>query len=239
MHPPTRILLVEDDSVLAGEIVAALDSRGYGVTHVVDGRSGLELALAGGADLVISDRMLPGLDGLAMVSRLREQKSTLPVLLLSALDTVDDRVTGLRSGGDDYLGKPFATEELIARVESLLRRRDTATATRLRVDDLELDLMQQRATRGGRDITLTTREFRLLEFLMRNTGHIVTRSMLLESVWDIRFDPQTNVVDVHISRLRQAVDRDFAHPLIQTVRGAGYRLAGAAPGAEPGASAAG
>jgi two-component system OmpR family response regulator len=226
MPQPTRVLLVEDDSMIAGEVVAALTSRGYDVTHASDGITGLAQALSGRVDLVITDRMLPGLDGLTLVSRMREQKSTLPVLVLSALDTVDDRVSGLRSGSDDYLGKPFATEELVARVESLLRRRDTATATRLRVDDLELDLIQQRATRGGREIPLTTREFRLLEFLVRNAGHIVTRSMLLESVWDIRFDPQTNVVDVHISRLRQAVDRDFPHALIQTVRGSGYRLCG-------------
>jgi two-component system OmpR family response regulator len=226
MPPATRILLVEDDSMIANEVVAALGSRGYEVEHVADGSTGLAHALSGRADLLITDRMLPGLDGLTLVSRLRAQKSMIPVLVLSALDTVDDRVSGLRSGSDDYLGKPFATEELVARVESLLRRRDTAAATFLRVDDLELDLIQQRATRAGRDIPLTTREFRLLEFLVRNAGHIVTRSMLLESVWDIRFDPQTNVVDVHISRLRQAVDRDFSHPLIQTVRGAGYRLCG-------------
>ncbi|MFO1428147.1 MAG: response regulator transcription factor [Steroidobacteraceae bacterium] len=224
LPPHPRILLVEDDAQIAAEVTGALGARGYECAHVSDGRTGLERALAGQADLIITDRMLPGLDGLALVARLRSERSALPVLVLSALDSVDDRVCGLRCGGDDYLGKPFATEELVARVESLLRRRETAAATRLRVEDLELDLIQQRVSRSGRDIPLTTREFRLLEFLVRNTGHVVTRSMLLEAVWDIRFDPQTNVVDVHISRLRQAIDKDFAQPLIQTVRGAGYKL---------------
>jgi two-component system OmpR family response regulator len=147
-----------------------------------------------------------------------------PILVLSALDTVDDRVHGLRAGGDDYLGKPFALEELLARVESLLRRRSRATATVLRVDDLEMDLIGHRVTRAGREVALTTREFSLLEFLLRNAGQVVTRRMLLEAVWHMRFDPQTNLIDVHVSRLRHALDREFDRPLIQTVRGVGYTL---------------
>jgi two-component system OmpR family response regulator len=182
-------------------------------------------ATEGSYDLIIADRMLPHLDGLAMLSVLRQKLITTPVLILSALGTVDDRVQGLRAGGDDYLTKPFAFSELLARVEALMRRRPaTAEVTRLRVADLELDLLGRRATRAGRDIDLTAKEFQLLEFLMRRAGQVVTRTMLLEGVWDLHFDPQTNLIDVHMSRLRQAVDRGFDRPLIQTVRGAGYTL---------------
>jgi two-component system OmpR family response regulator len=173
---------------------------------------------------VITDRMLPRLEGLDIVRALRARGDQVPILVLSALDTVDDRVHGLRAGGDDYLGKPFALEELLARVESLLRRRSTPAETVLRYDDLEMDLIGHRVSRAGRDVTLTAREFRLLEFLLRHAGQVVTRSMLLEAVWDIRFDPQTNLIDVHVSRLRQAVDREFDRPLIHTVRGVGYTL---------------
>jgi len=174
--------------------------------------------------VVIADRMLPQIDGLDIVRRLRESGDRTPILVLSALDAVDERVRGLRAGSDDYLGKPFAIEELVARVESLLRRSASAALTTLRVDDLELDLLQRRASRAGRALDLTAREFRLLEYLARHAGKVVTRAMLLQSVWDIHYDPQTNVVDVHVSRLRQAVDKEFERPLIHTVRGVGYSM---------------
>jgi two-component system OmpR family response regulator len=168
--------------------------------------------------------MLPQIDGLDIVRAMRAAGDRTPILVLSALDSVDERVRGLRAGGDDYLGKPFAVEELVARVESLLRRAANASATSLRVDDLELDLLQRRATRGGRTLDLTAREFRLLEYFARHAGKVVTRAMLLKGVWDIHYDPQTNVVDVHVSRLRQAVDKEFERPLIHTVRGVGYSM---------------
>jgi two-component system OmpR family response regulator len=196
------------------------------VDHCSDGVEGLRRASGGEHDLLIVDRMLPGLDGLGIVSQLRQQGRHTPVLLLSALGTVDDRVEGLRAGGDDYLIKPFALSELLARVEALLRRAATQAPPQsvLRLADLELDLLSRRVTRGGRDIQLTTKEFQLLEFLMRHAGQVVTRTMLLESVWNLHFDPQTNLIDVHVSRLRQAVDRGFDNPLLHTVRGAGYTL---------------
>jgi two-component system OmpR family response regulator len=219
-----HLLLIEDDVQLAAEIAAPLSAQGFEVTRVTDGEAGLEAATARSFDLVITDRMLPSLEGLEIVRALRARGDQVPILVLSALDTVDDRVLGLRAGSDDYLGKPFALEELLARVESLLRRRQTAAETVLRVDDLEMDLIAHRVTRAGREVSLTGREFRLLEFLMRHAGQVVTRSMLLEAVWDIRFDPQTNLIDVHVSRLRQAVDREFDRPLIHTVRGVGYSL---------------
>ncbi len=219
-----NLLLIEDDVQLAAEIAAPLSAQGYDVTRITDGASGLEAATARNFDLVITDRMLPRLEGLDIVRALRARGDQVPILVLSALDTVDDRVHGLRAGGDDYLGKPFALEELLARVESLLRRRSTAAETVLRIDDLEMDLIGHRVARAGREVTLTAREFRLLEFLLRHAGQVVTRSMLLEAVWDIRFDPQTNLIDVHVSRLRQAVDREFERPLIHTVRGVGYTL---------------
>ena len=219
-----NLLLIEDDVQLAAEIAAPLSAQGFDVTRITDGAAGLEAATAGSFDLVITDRMLPRLEGLDIVRALRARGDQVPILVLSALDTVDDRVHGLRAGGDDYLGKPFALEELLARVESLLRRRSTAAETVLRYDDLEMDLIGHRVSRAGRDVTLTAREFQLLEFLLRHAGQVVTRSMLLEAVWDIRFDPQTNLIDVHVSRLRQAVDREFDRPLIHTVRGVGYTL---------------
>jgi two-component system OmpR family response regulator len=219
-----NLLLIEDDVQLAAEIAAPLSAQGFEVTRITDGEAGLEAAKARNFDLVITDRMLPRLEGLEIVRALRARGDQVPILVLSALDTVDDRVLGLRAGSDDYLGKPFAIEELLARVESLLRRRQTAAETVLRVDDLEMDLIAHRVTRAGREVSLTSREFRLLEFLVRHAGQVVTRSMLLEAVWDIRFDPQTNLIDVHVSRLRQAVDREFDKPLIHTVRGVGYTL---------------
>ena len=221
---PIPLLLIEDDIALAAEVTVALSARDIAVTHVAEGAAGLAAALAGGYRAVITDRMLPQIDGLDIVRRLRAAGDRTPILVLSALDAVDERVRGLRAGGDDYLGKPFALEELVARVESLLRRASSAELTTLRVDDLELDLLQRRAQRAGRQLDLTAREFRLLEYLARHAGKVVTRAMLLQGVWDIHYDPQTNVVDVHVSRLRQAVDREFERPLIHTVRGVGYSM---------------
>jgi two-component system OmpR family response regulator len=218
------LLLIEDDLALAAEVTAALAARDLTVTHVAEGAAGLAAALGGGFSAVITDRMLPQIDGLDIVRRLRESGDRTPILVLSALDAVDERVRGLRAGSDDYLGKPFAIEELVARVESLLRRSSSAALTTLRVDDLELDLLQRRASRAGRALDLTAREFRLLEYLARHAGKVVTRAMLLQSVWDIHYDPQTNIVDVHVSRLRQAVDKEFERPLIHTVRGVGYSM---------------
>ena len=218
------LLLIEDDLALAAEVTAALATRDLTVTHVAEGAAGLAAALGGGFSAVITDRMLPQIDGLDIVRRLRESGDRTPILVLSALDAVDERVRGLRAGSDDYLGKPFAIEELVARVESLLRRSASAALTTLRVDDLELDLLQRRASRAGRALDLTAREFRLLEYLARHAGKVVTRAMLLQSVWDIHYDPQTNIVDVHVSRLRQAVDKEFERPLIHTVRGVGYSM---------------
>ncbi|HXS26030.1 MAG TPA: response regulator transcription factor [Steroidobacteraceae bacterium] len=219
-----HLLLIEDDQEAAQFLLRGLRESGYTVDHSGDGREGLFQATEGRYDLIITDRMLPHMDGLALVKFLREQGVGTPVLVLSALGTVDDRVQGLKSGGDDYLTKPFAFSELLARVEALLRRSTApdAAPTRLKVCDLEMDLLSRRVMRGGREIDLTAREFKLLEFLLRHAGQVVTRTMLLESVWDLHFDPQTNLIDVHMSRLRQAVDRGFGKPLIHTVRGAGY-----------------
>jgi two-component system OmpR family response regulator len=219
-----KMLLIEDDPAIAAEISAAMLARHWEFLHVTDGKAGLETALNSPFDVVVTDRMLPGLDGLQIVRSLRENGNATPILVLSALGSVDERVIGLRAGSDDYLGKPFAIEELIARVESLSRRAKSVALTSLRVEDLELDLLHREAKRAGRNIELTSREFRLLEFLTRHAGQVVTRTMLLQGVWDIHYDPQTNVVDVHVSRLRQAVDREFERPLIHTVRGVGYSL---------------
>jgi two-component system OmpR family response regulator len=220
-----RILLVEDDRETASHVITGLQQAGYDVRHCADGSEALAIALAHSFDLLIVDRMLPGLDGLAIVSQLRTTGSSTPVLVLSALGAVDHRIEGLKAGGDDYLVKPFSLAELLARVEALLRRaRGSSPGSLLKVADLELNRMSRRVTRAGREIDLTTREFQLLEYLMQHPGQVVTRTMLLESVWDLHFDPQTNLVDVHISRLRQAIDRDFSPPLLHTVRGAGYVL---------------
>ncbi|HZU88468.1 MAG TPA: winged helix-turn-helix domain-containing protein [Stellaceae bacterium] len=220
-----KILVVEDDRETASYLVKGLSESGYTVDRAEDGRDGLYLASSGGYDAIVLDRMLPGMDGLAMLGALRAAEIRTPALILSALGRVDDRVKGLRAGGDDYLVKPFAFSELLARLEALLRRgRAVPTTTRLRVGDLELDLLARAVKRRDKPIELLPREFRLLEYLMRNAGHVVTRTMLLEHVWDYHFDPQTNVIDVHISRLRQKIDKSFDRPLLHTVRGAGYCL---------------
>ena len=220
-----KLLLIEDDRRAAEYVANGLRECGHSVDHAADGAEGLTLALASRYDVIVADRMLPYMDGLAVVQALRAQGVTTPILILSALAQVDDRVKGLRAGGDDYLTKPFAFSELLARIEVLPRRAGAQEAvTRLKVADLEMDLVARKVTRSGQLLDLTAREFRLLEFLMRHAGRVVTRTMLLESVWDLYFDPQTNVIDVHVSRLRQAVDRGFAQPLIHTVRGSGYVL---------------
>jgi two-component system OmpR family response regulator len=221
-----QLLLIEDDRDAAGYLVKALTEAGYVVDHAADGRDGLFLATERRYDGIVADRMLPHLDGLTVIEVLRKQGNRTPVLILSALGSVDHRVEGLRAGGDDYLTKPFALAELLARLEALLRRGQGVPAPemRLKLADLEMDVLARTVTRGGRRIELTAREFKLLEFLLRRAGQVVTRTMLLEGVWDLHFDPQTNVIDVHLSRLRQAVDKGFDRPLIHTVRGAGYSL---------------
>ena len=220
-----KLLLIEDDRSAADYVARGLRENGHSVDHAADGAEGLTLALASRYDVIIVDRMLPYLDGLAVVQVLRAQGSATPILILSALAQVDDRVRGLRAGGDDYLTKPFAFAELLARIEVLQRRTAVNEApTRLRVGDLEMDLVSRKVTRSGQPVELTAREFLLLEYLLRHAGQVVTRTMLLENVWDLHFDPQTNVIDVHVSRLRHALDRDGASPLIHTVRGSGYVL---------------
>jgi two-component system OmpR family response regulator len=220
-----KILVVEDDRETAAYLAKGLNESGYTIDSVNDGREGLFLASSGEYNAIVLDRMLPGLDGLSMLGALRAAEVRTPALILSALGSVDDRVKGLRAGGDDYLVKPFAFSELLARLEALLRRgAGPTTETRLRVADLELDLLTRTVKRGGKSIDVLPREFRLLEYLMRNAGHVVTRTMLLEHVWDYHFDPQTNVIDVHVSRLRQKIDKSFDYPLLHTVRGAGYCL---------------
>ncbi|MEM9058486.1 MAG: response regulator transcription factor [Pseudomonadota bacterium] len=221
-----RILIVEDDPSVARFIASGLDELGYTVDVAEDGKQGLFLATSEPYDAAVVDRLLPEVDGLTLVRTLRASNPTLPVLFLSALGEVDDRVRGLEAGGDDYLTKPFAFSELKARLEALLRRSRAAEGpvTALTVEDLHLDLLSRRVARAGVDIALKPREFRLLEYLMRHAGQVVTRTMLLEQVWDYHFDPQTNVIDVHISRLRAKIDKDFDKPLLHTVRGAGYRL---------------
>jgi two-component system, OmpR family, response regulator len=222
-----RLLLIEDDPQLAAYLLKALREIGAVVDHAPDGREGLFVAASGTYDGIILDRLLPKLDGLAILRTLRASGNQTPVLILSALGEVDDRVTGLRAGGDDYLVKPFAFSELHARLEALTRRGQGEVAeTRLRVADLELDLLSREVARAGIPIALQPREFRLLEYLMRHAGQVVTRTMLLEHVWDYHFDPQTNVIDVHVSRLRAKIDKGFDPPLLHTVRGAGYLLRG-------------
>jgi two-component system, OmpR family, response regulator len=220
-----KLLVIEDDREAAAYISKGLGESGYVVDVAYEGRDGLFMASSGAYDALVIDRMLPGMDGLAVIAALRAAEIRVPVLILSALGVVDDRVKGLRAGGDDYLVKPFAFAELLARLEALLRRGSGPPATtKLRVGDLEMDLLARTVTRAGQEVELLPREFRLLEFLMRHVGQVVTRTMLLENVWDYHFDPQTNVIDVHISRLRQKIDKSFAKPLLHTVRGAGYRL---------------
>jgi two-component system OmpR family response regulator len=211
-----HILIVEDDEVARDYLAKALREVGHSVDVAGDGLKGLHMASSIAIDLAIVDRMLPKLDGLALVQSLRATGRKLPVLILSALGDVDDRITGLRAGGDDYLTKPYHMSELMARIDALARRGESGnseTTAKLKLADLELDRMTRRVTRNGKKIELTAREFQLLEFMMRHSGQVVTRTMLLEGVWDYHFDPQTNVIDVHISRLRQAIDKDFDKPL--------------------------
>ena len=220
-----HLLLIEDDAEAARFLAKGLRESGYVVDIASDGREGLFRATEGLYDLIIADRQLPHFDGLSIVAMLRKNGRRTPVLILSALGSVDDRIEGLRAGGDDYLTKPFAFGELLARIEALLRRGNLPEiTTRIRIADLELDLLGRKVTRGGKPIDVTSKEFQLLEFLARRAGQVVTRTMLLEAVWDLHFDPQTNVIDVHISRLRAAIDKGFDHPLLHTVRGAGYVL---------------
>ncbi len=220
-----RILLIEDDAEAAAYMAKGLREAGHTVDAAGNGTDGLFLATTERYDVMVVDRMLPGLDGLSIIQSIRTAGNATPVLILSALGKVDDRVRGLKAGGDDYLVKPYAFAELQARIEALGRRVNAAAPeTRLKVEDLEMDLLARSVTRAGRPIDLQPREFRLLEYLMRHAGQVVTRTMLLENVWEYHFDPQTNLIDVHISRLRQKVDKDFQQPLIQTVRGAGYSL---------------
>ena len=220
-----NILLVEDDAHLAGHVAKGLKEVGHSVTAAHDGKDGLILATTERFDAIVLDRMLPGMDGLKILQTLRATGDQTPILILSALSDIDERVKGLRMGSDDYLAKPFALAELIARIEVLGRRPMTqADPETIEVQDLKLDLFSRHAFRGGARMDLTDREFRILAHLARNAGRVVTRSMLLEAVWDYQFDPQTNIIDQHVSRLRQKLDADFREPLIVTVRGAGYMI---------------
>jgi len=220
-----RILLIEDDSEAAQFLAKSLKESGHAVELAMDGEAGLAQAEEGPFDVLIVDRMLPRLDGLTVIKTLRARGNRTPVLVLSALGDVDDRVKGLRAGSDDYLTKPYAYTELLARVEALGRRVvPEEQATRYVVADLVLDRLSHRVTRGGEPVVLQPREYRLLEYLMKNAGQVVTRTMLLENVWDYHFDPQTNVIDVHVSRLRGKIDKGFGKPLLHTVRGAGYMI---------------
>ena len=220
-----RVLVIEDDKDAAGFLLKSLKESGHGAEVAGDGETGLAVAREGGFDVLIVDRMLPERDGLSVVKQLRAEGDRTPVLFLSALGEVDDRVKGLRAGGDDYLTKPYAYTELLARIEALARRHSPEEqATRYVVGDLVLDRLSHRVMRAGEAIVLQPREYRLLEYLMRHAGQVVTRTMLLENVWDYHFDPQTNVIDVHVSRLRGKIDKGFETPLLHTVRGAGYMI---------------
>lgn len=221
-----RILIIEDDSEASAYLAKGLKELGHSADQAGDGETGLEMALDSAYDVLIVDRMLPRRDGLSVIETLRKADNQTPVLILSALGQVDDRVTGLKAGGDDYLPKPYAFTELLARVEALARRPKTGSdvATSYKVGDLILDRLAHSCRRGETDIPLQPREFRLLEYLMQHAGQVVTRTMLLENVWEYHFDPQTNVIDVHISRLRAKIDKDFGRPLLHTIRGAGYTI---------------
>jgi len=220
-----RILIIEDDLEAGDAMVRGLGESGHDCVHAPDGEAGLETARAGHFDVMIVDRMMPKMDGVTVVETLRREGDATPVLFLSALGEINDRVTGLKAGADDYLVKPYAFAELIARVDALSRRRESgAVATTLKVGDLEMNLLTREVHRAGKEIDLQPREFQLLEFMMRHAGQSVTRTMLLEKVWEYHFDPQTNVIDVHISRLRSKIDKGFDRAMLQTVRGAGYRL---------------
>ncbi|MDX2274638.1 MAG: response regulator transcription factor [Hyphomonadaceae bacterium] len=221
-----RVLVVEDDADMAQSLRASLVDDDHQVELASDGEAGEDMALNGAFDVIVLDRMLPKKQGTAVVRNLRDKGVSTPVLILSALHDEDHRIEGLNAGANDYLGKPFSTRELLARVRSLWHGRTQEPQTRLQVADLEMDLLARTVKRGGKKLDLQPREFRLLEYLMRHSGQTVTRKMLLENVWDYHFDPQTNVIDVHISRLRSKIDRDFTQTLLHTVRGSGYRLEG-------------
>lgn len=225
MVPGMRVLVIEDDLEAAAYLTKAFREAGIACEHAGDGESGLFMASENEYDVLVVDRMLPRRDGLSVISALRARGINTPVLILSALGQVDDRVTGLRAGGDDYLPKPYAFSELLARVEVLGRRKGAPDQDVLyKVGDLELDRLSHEVRRAGREITLQPREYRLLEYLMKNAGQVVTRTMLLENVWDYHFDPQTNVIDVHVSRLRSKIEKDFDKPLLKTIRGSGYMI---------------
>jgi two-component system OmpR family response regulator len=220
-----RILVVEDDADTADYVTKGLREAGYTVEHVADGRDGLYLASSSAFDAVVMDRMLPGMDGLSVVKALRAGGVETPILILSALAQLDERVVGLKAGGDDYLTKPFGFSELQARIENLVRRRGgKSVETVLRCGDLVMDLLSRKVTRSGKALDLLPREFKLLEYFLRNKDRVVTRTMLLEQVWDYRFDPHTSIIDTHISRLRKKLDEGFEQPLLHTLRGVGYRL---------------
>jgi two-component system, OmpR family, response regulator len=227
-----RILVVEDDPTLADFISKGLQEAGYAVDTAADGRTGLDLAVGNRPDVAVVDVMLPEMDGLSLIEALRRRGLRVPVLILSARRSVDDRVKGLQIGGDDYLTKPFAFAELLARVQALLRRSSAGTEpTRLKVDDLEIDLLSREVSRAGRHIELRPREFALLEYLARNAGHVVSKTMIQSRIWNYAFDPRTNVVDVLVCRLREKIDRNFEPKLLHTRRGMGYVLAADRPGA--------
>lgn len=221
-----RLLLVEDDNKIASFVELGLRQAGFAVDRVADGNEGLHFALTGHFDAAIIDLMLPGLDGLSLIEQTRKRRVNIPVIILSAKRSVDDRIKGLQAGGDDYLVKPFAFSELLARVQALLRRASgtTAETVRLTVGDLSMNLLTREVTRGSETLDLQAREFALLEYLMRNSGRVVSKTMIMEHVWDYSFDPQTNVVDVLVCRLRNKVDRNFPQKLIHTIRGIGYVL---------------
>jgi two-component system, OmpR family, response regulator len=221
-----KVLLVEDNERVAQFVLKGLVESGHSADHAGTGPEGMQLAAGGAYDAMVVDRMLPGeIDGLSIIEALRKAGNRTPILILSALSDVDERIRGLRAGGDDYLTKPFAFGELLARLDALMRRTQSdAPQTKLEVGELRMDLLARKVTRGNRTIALQPREFKLLEYLMRHADQVVTRNMLLENVWDYHFDPQTNLVDVHISKLRQKIDAEFERPLLRTVRNAGYTL---------------
>lgn len=220
-----RVLVVEDDADTAEYVLKGLREEGYTVEHVADGRDGLYLATSSNFDAIVMDRMVPGMDGLSAVKALRAAGVETPIIILSALGQMDERVKGLKSGGDDYLAKPFGYSELSARLANLMRRSSgKPMESSLSCGDLNMDLLARKITRGGKTIDLLPREFKLLEYLLRNKNRVVTRTMLLEQVWDYRFDPHTSLIDTHISRLRKKIDDQFPAPLLHTIRGTGYRL---------------
>jgi two-component system OmpR family response regulator len=219
-----KILLIEDEPTVARFILKGLSESGHTFDHADNGKDGLKLALSSLYEVIILDRMLPEMDGIDVLNNFRKQGINTPTLILSAKNKVDDKVKGLRAGADDYLTKPFAFEELLARVDILASRNSPTTNTNLSLGDLDLDLINRTVTREGQVIDLQSKEFKLLEYLMLNPGKIITRAMLLEKVWEYNFDPQTNVIDVHISRLRNKIDKGFPYPMIETIRGAGYMI---------------